>query len=69
MIPPSTPPPRCGAPRWRNSGAPTKPHSPRSPRQGTVHVVKGSGHNVYQDALEVSVAAIRRVLNTVNLDS
>ena len=37
--------------------------------QGTVHVVEGSGHNVYQDALEVSVAAIRRVLNTVNLDS
>ena len=36
--------------------------------QGTVRVVQGSGHNVYQDALDVSVAAIRRVLNTVNPD-
>ena len=37
--------------------------------QGIVHVVGGSGHNVYQDALEVSVAAIRRVLNAVNTES
>ncbi len=30
--------------------------------RGTVRVVKGSGHNVYQDAESASVAAVRRVL-------
>ena len=44
---------------------PTRPRSPRSPRTGTVQVVQGSGHNVYQDAQAVSVAAIRRVLDAV----
>ena len=33
--------------------------------QGTVQVVQGSGHNVYQDAQAVSVAAVRRVLDAV----
>ena len=50
--------------QWGTDGAALAELAP----QGTVHVVEGSGHNVYQDALEVSVAAIRRVLNTVNLD-
>lgn len=35
-----------------------------SPR-GTALVVQGSGHNVYQDAQAVSVAAVRRVLGAV----
>jgi len=35
---------------------------------GTVHVVEGSGHNVYQDALEESVDAVRRVLQAVQRD-
>ena len=30
--------------------------------RGSVQVVQGSGHNVYQDAPAVSVAAVRRVL-------
>ena len=32
---------------------------------GTVTVVHGSGHNVYQDAQAASVAAVRRVLGAV----
>jgi pimeloyl-ACP methyl ester carboxylesterase len=32
---------------------------------GTVRVVSGSGHNVYQDAQGVSIAAVRRVLGEV----
>lgn len=44
-------------------------------RQGLVQptreppVVERSGHNDYLDALEVSVAAVRRLLNTVGLES
>jgi hypothetical protein len=33
--------------------------------KGTAQVVQGSGHNVYQDAQAVSVAAVRRVLGAV----
>jgi pimeloyl-ACP methyl ester carboxylesterase len=33
--------------------------------RGTVRVVQGSGHNVYQDAQAVSAAAVRRVLDAV----
>ena len=33
--------------------------------RGNVRVVEGSGHNVYQDDLAVSVAAVRRVLGAV----
>jgi len=32
---------------------------------GTARIVRGSGHNVYQDAQAVSVAAVRRVLGAV----
>ena len=45
---------------WRPNGVPTRPRSPRSPtRRGSV--VPGAGHNIYLDAPDVSVAAIRRV--------
>ena len=33
--------------------------------QGTIRVVQGSGHDVYEDAQAVSAAAVRRVLNAV----
>ncbi|MGZ5404599.1 MAG: alpha/beta fold hydrolase [Nocardioides sp.] len=33
--------------------------------RGTVRVVQSSGHNVYQDAQDVSVAAVRQVLDAV----
>ncbi len=36
--------------------------------QGTVHVAEGSGHNIYQDALDDSVASVQRVLQTVVRD-
>jgi pimeloyl-ACP methyl ester carboxylesterase len=36
---------------------------------GTTTVVHGSGHNVYQDAQAVSVAAVRRVLGAVSRSS
>lgn len=32
--------------------------------QGTARVVPGTGHNVYQDAPDVSIAAVRRVLGS-----
>ena len=34
--------------------------------QGAVRVAHGSGHNVYQEAPDVSVAAVRRVLAAVD---
>ena len=36
--------------------------------KGAVHVVEGSGHNIYQDALDESVDAVRRVLQAVQRD-
>ena len=47
--------------RW---GAEQAAFAALAPR-GAVQIVRGSGHNVYQDAPAVSVAAVRRVLDDV----